>query len=153
MYRFIYVSFVFIFFFLMIRRPPRSTRTDTLFPYTTLFRSWPKPSDDNINNIADLEHAAVNGHGGFASANTPDEFSQALKKALQRASDRVGTGASLAANSTQLKTGAFAYQANYYTGDWKGDLKAIEVDPNNGMLALTPTWTADRNSTRLNSSH
>src|SRR3546814_7858052 len=35
------------FFFLMIRRPPRSTRTDTLFPYTTLVRSasssgmWP----------------------------------------------------------------------------------------------------------------
>src|SRR3546814_16293634 len=33
----VYVSF---FFFLMIRRPPRSTRTDTLFPYTTLFRSY-----------------------------------------------------------------------------------------------------------------
>src|SRR3546814_13378799 len=32
---FIYV----FFFFLMIRRPPRATRTDTLFPYTTLFRS------------------------------------------------------------------------------------------------------------------
>src|SRR3546814_4395341 len=31
-----YMIFV---FFLMIRRPPRSTRTDTLFPYTTLFRS------------------------------------------------------------------------------------------------------------------
>src|SRR3546814_2308094 len=30
------------FFFLMIRRPPRSTRTDTLFPYTTLFRSYPR---------------------------------------------------------------------------------------------------------------
>src|SRR3546814_2167549 len=29
----------YFFFFLMIRRPPRSTRTDTLFPYTTLFRS------------------------------------------------------------------------------------------------------------------
>src|SRR3546814_15769922 len=28
-----------MFFFLRIRRPPRSTRTDTLFPYTTLFRS------------------------------------------------------------------------------------------------------------------
>src|SRR3546814_20309115 len=27
----------------MIRRPPRSTRTDTLFPYTTLFRSIPVP--------------------------------------------------------------------------------------------------------------
>src|SRR3546814_1492414 len=30
---------MFAFFFLIIRRPPRSTRTDTLFPYTTLFRS------------------------------------------------------------------------------------------------------------------
>src|SRR3546814_15939261 len=30
---------VLYFFLLMIRRPPRSTRTDTLFPYTTLFRS------------------------------------------------------------------------------------------------------------------
>src|SRR3546814_5057788 len=31
-----------MFFFLLIRRPTRSTRTDTLFPYTTLFRSpWP----------------------------------------------------------------------------------------------------------------
>src|SRR3546814_11756688 len=28
-----------VFLFVMIRRPPRSTRTDTLFPYTTLFRS------------------------------------------------------------------------------------------------------------------
>src|SRR3546814_12413778 len=38
------VSFLYsLFFFLMIRRPPRSTRTDTLFPYTTLFRS---PIDD-----------------------------------------------------------------------------------------------------------
>src|SRR3546814_2960576 len=30
---------MYMLFFLMIRRPPRSTRTDTLFPYTTLFRS------------------------------------------------------------------------------------------------------------------
>src|SRR3546814_10699339 len=36
---FMCVSFFHVFFFLMIRRPPRSTRTDTLFPYTTLFRS------------------------------------------------------------------------------------------------------------------
>src|SRR3546814_8144888 len=36
-----YVSLLFLIFFLMIRRPPRSTRTDTLFPYTTLFRSTP----------------------------------------------------------------------------------------------------------------
>ncbi|HEY9513550.1 MAG TPA: PilC/PilY family type IV pilus protein [Rhodanobacter sp.] len=130
---------------------PTGTTVDNIFTWanagsgTPSDFSWPQPSSANngsINNIADLAHAAVNGHGGFASAKSPQEFSQALITALKRASDRVGTGASLAANSTQLKTGAFAYQANYYTGNWKGDLKAIKVDPNNGMLALTPTWTA-----------
>src|SRR3546814_15655109 len=35
----LHLEYVVYFFFLMIRRPPRSTRTDTLFPYTTLFRS------------------------------------------------------------------------------------------------------------------
>src|SRR3546814_5508527 len=38
-----------LFFFLMIRRPPRSTRTDTLFPYTTLFRSVPANIDPPMN--------------------------------------------------------------------------------------------------------
>src|SRR3546814_11048802 len=45
----IVVLYVFlIFFFLMIRRPPRSTRTDTLFPYTTLFRS---PADHEVAHL------------------------------------------------------------------------------------------------------
>src|SRR3546814_7367226 len=44
-----------MFFFLMIRRPPRSTRTDTLFPYTTLFRSFPEPS----RVARSLRHAAA----------------------------------------------------------------------------------------------
>src|SRR3546814_9338046 len=35
------------FFFLMIRRPPRSTRTDTLFPYTTLFLSVRRLTDQD----------------------------------------------------------------------------------------------------------
>src|SRR3546814_20901927 len=39
MYRNVLFWFATIVFFLMTRRPPRSTRTDTLFPYTTLFRS------------------------------------------------------------------------------------------------------------------
>src|SRR3546814_746650 len=40
----------------MIRRPPRSTRTDTLFPYTTLFRSWPELC---LIQVADRDHAAA----------------------------------------------------------------------------------------------
>src|SRR3546814_17133796 len=48
------------FFFLMIRRPPRSTRTDTLFPYTTLFRS-------------DVRRGRLHpGRAGMAGAAAPD---------------------------------------------------------------------------------
>src|SRR3546814_13273810 len=45
------IGFV-LFFFLMIRRPPRSTRTDTLFPYTTLFRSAVRAGiDEAVDDI------------------------------------------------------------------------------------------------------
>jgi len=103
---------------------------------------WPQPSADNLNNIADLAHAAVNGHGGFYSATSPEAFSNGLKDALKRASERVGTGASLAANSTQLQTGTVAYQANYYTAKWKGDLKALAIDSSTGAIATNPSWVA-----------
>src|SRR3546814_16717804 len=43
-----------MFFFLMIRRPPRSTRTDTLFPYTTLFRSLEQQQAVTFQDFAKL---------------------------------------------------------------------------------------------------
>src|SRR3546814_20880686 len=51
------LSIIFVFF-LMIRRPPRSTRTDTLFPYTTLFRSQ-GVAGDMIVLLAILLSAAI----------------------------------------------------------------------------------------------
>jgi type IV pilus assembly protein PilY1 len=126
---------------------PTGTTVDQIFNWarggTAISNfSWPTPSSDSINNIADLAHAAVNGHGGFYSATSPEAFTSALKDALKRATERVGTGASLAANSTQLKTGTVAYQANYYTAKWKGDLKALSINPNSGAIATNPDWTA-----------
>src|SRR3546814_21036801 len=61
-----------IFFFLMIRRPPRSTRTDTLFPYTTLFRSidW----GDGVQSLAADFKAAKK-----AARDTIDELVERLK--------------------------------------------------------------------------
>src|SRR3546814_14226355 len=60
--RFLFYTFLFLtsiysllFFFLMIRRPPRSTRTDTPFPYTTLFRSCRAPP----SQISDLGAAMM----------------------------------------------------------------------------------------------
>src|SRR3546814_18755657 len=45
--------------FLMIRRPPRSTRTDTLFPYTTLFRSPFVGVEPAVRDHAAVDHAAA----------------------------------------------------------------------------------------------
>src|SRR3546814_5895403 len=62
-------------FFLMSRRPPRSTRTDTLFPYTTLFRSHesamslyfkPGNTSENINNILAYFYQAAKGPARLA---------------------------------------------------------------------------------------
>src|SRR3546814_3818210 len=47
----------------MIRRPPRSTRTDTLFPYTTLFRSgWARIdlTEGNLYSISDTTRSYLN---------------------------------------------------------------------------------------------
>src|SRR3546814_3387592 len=55
----------------MIRRPPRSTRTDTLFPYTTLFRS-PAPASVQALALGDVARGAarlaLHGGGGLALA-------------------------------------------------------------------------------------
>src|SRR3546814_20880199 len=45
------VLYFYFLFFLMIRRPPRSTRTDTLFPYTTRFRSV---GDVAVREVAEI---------------------------------------------------------------------------------------------------
>src|SRR3546814_19037776 len=58
------------FFFLMIRRPPRSTRTDTLFPYTTLFRS---------GLLATLLSPEVYVHGRFAR---PDASAEVARQSV-----------------------------------------------------------------------
>src|SRR3546814_19707491 len=50
--------------FLMIRRPPRSTRTDTLFPYTTLFRSPACRFDPRLRAGGDRDTAAADRRDG-----------------------------------------------------------------------------------------
>src|SRR3546814_7441712 len=55
-----------LFFFLMIRRPTRSNRTDTLFPYTTLFRSEGRRSRSASCGGGRLYRAAANHRRRFA---------------------------------------------------------------------------------------
>lgn len=105
--------------------------------------SWPTPSSDSSNNIADLAHAGINGRGGFYPASNPEQFSSAIKSSLARVNERLGSGASLAANSTKLDTGTFSYQATYITEQWIGGLAAYKVDPDTKLIATIPTWQAE----------
>src|SRR3546814_19227830 len=76
------------FFFLRIRRPPRSTRTDTLFPYTTLFRSSPMPEPDSMNTVFDDAEVAPP-----ATATTPSTISAERRRGkfpLSSASPEIG---------------------------------------------------------------
>src|SRR3546814_9479206 len=70
----------------MIRRPPRSTRTDTLFPYTTLFRS------DDREQVGDGDHVA----GDRGAAQDPvdaDDEDDEHGEVGQRGERRVERGA------------------------------------------------------------
>src|SRR3546814_8193266 len=97
--------FVSFFFFLMIRRPPRSTRTDTLFPYTTLFRSLHR---ERVGNLAErgLDRAFIarecgvalrlgHGHPRAAAARIEDRRGRvaarrpAERPAVEQAAERV----------------------------------------------------------------
>src|SRR3546814_16707760 len=70
----------------MMRRPPRSTRTDTLFPYTTLFRS---------ENLC----VGCHGAGAVAGMKAPDlRESPILLKGSEKAFESVVRGGALLAN-------------------------------------------------------
>src|SRR3546814_368455 len=73
----------FMLFFLMIRRPPRSTRTDTLFPYTTLFRS-------RALDVGAAERQCVE---GIADAREQREAIGQFERALAIDREGVGLGA------------------------------------------------------------
>src|SRR3546814_2892915 len=77
-----------LFFFLMIRRPPRSTRTDTLFPYTTLFRSLitdvHRDKVSSYVDIAESDGASVVVDGrGFTVDGNEDGRSEEYTSELQ----------------------------------------------------------------------
>src|SRR3546814_13988048 len=65
---------LFAFFFLMIRRPPRSTRTDTLFPYTTLFRS-PAAAGEGLSRLCAM--------GGLSGPRRSEEHTSELQSLMR----------------------------------------------------------------------
>src|SRR3546814_1898939 len=141
-----------IIFFLMIRRPPISTRTDTLFPYTTLFRAcpagaWPQRGSDPTGRMA----AVAVERGGW-------HFSRSLLS--QKRAGRM--------DYTLVLIGVFAVfipalmlpgpdfvavvRSSMTHGTRAGLLTTLGVSLGLCLYA-TLSLLGDRKSTRLNSSH
>src|SRR3546814_8980145 len=108
----------------MIRRPPRSTRTDTLFPYTTLFRSGVRRSSISCFGCG----------GDRAFPQFP--FALSLSKGCSFFDD--------------VKERAVRRQAQHERQVWLGRLITHQAQH---FLAAALIIKEDRKSTRLNSSH
>src|SRR3546814_14086989 len=86
---------LFFFFFLMLPRPPRSTRTDTLFPYTTLFRS--------IGEIfAHLADRAAQSAAGDVVLRRDDRSEQVI---IERMTPFVGKAVAAAGEADHIRAG------------------------------------------------
>src|SRR3546814_1780951 len=77
-----------LYCFLVIRRPPRSTRTDTLFPYTTLFRShrrdrWPRPPFKRIAPFGRTLGDVVLAGQDFTIAGRSEEHTSELQSLMR----------------------------------------------------------------------
>lgn len=77
----------------------------------------------------------------FYAAAQADKMVESLTKAFKRISlEMVGSGGSFASNTTKLDTGAMTYQAQFYSGSWRGDITGYTVNPTTG--ALSYAWNA-----------
>src|SRR3546814_7872149 len=72
----------------MIRRPPKSTRTDTLFPYTTLFRSFHIGGAASRSALASAVETKSTGKVGFASTMRYVTNAKGERVAISRSGER-----------------------------------------------------------------
>src|SRR3546814_8820357 len=128
----------------MIRRPPRSTRTDTLFPYTTLFRSPGLAQGVQANATAIVQEA---------QQRADDILNERLEReaAIEVVDNLWQSGdESLALQIATLSAGSgtqFDSAKIWYFND---DVEGWTGNPINPSPTVVDGWIRDRKSTRLN---
>src|SRR3546814_15289000 len=119
----------------MIRRPPRSTRTDTLFPYTTLFRSVTR-SNTALSAWQNVDYGPVPRDSGVKTNVWVREGGQ-----LIRAGTVVGRGTETKLGDVRVFTRldnvlrriTAAPRGHYVEGDWHMD-EAVRFDVDTGQI-------------------
>ena len=108
-------------------------------------KSWGVPGDDKQENVDDLWHAAVNGHGQYFSARNPNQLVSSLGAALNAIDKQVGAASASATSSLEPVAGDnYLYAASYAT-DWTGDLEAQTVSvlaASLGQVSTQAQWSA-----------
>ena len=103
--------------------------------------AWPTPASDSLNNIADLAHAAVNGHGDFFNVNNPADLAAAFSKALADIGARNVPPAAAGVNASVLSVGAMAFLTGYSTGDWTSQFQGVTLKTDGTIDTIL--WKAD----------
>ena len=86
---------------------------------------WPKPVADSKTAIDDLWHAAVNGHGSYFSAKSPQLLRAGLNSILAEIGRSTGSGGNQAFdNDGGAKSNNYAYSTSFEAGIWIGHLRA-----------------------------
>src|SRR3546814_6997225 len=88
----------------MIRQPPRSTRTDTLFPYTTLFRSRQDPGDQHGKRDPDGRSQSLFAQGPAAESLHDVERAGTDRVAIEEACEVVGQGERSEEHTSELQS-------------------------------------------------
>src|SRR3546814_1553467 len=127
-----------LFVFLMIRRPPRSTRTDTLVPYTTLFRSPICLSASHFNDADDQL--------AFSGPMLLKQAPQSRLRLSPHSAEFAKVRSGFAGSSVVPCPGSADLRA---ATDHVGMLRCLKIT----RRAVEVLTMVDRKSTRLNSSH
>lgn len=105
--------------------------------------NWPQPGSDKQENIDDLWHAAVNGHGTYYSARNPNELYSGLTDALTAISASTGGAAAATTSNPNITTGDnFVFSSNYMTVEWTGELVSQNIDVTTGDILPAINWSA-----------
>jgi type IV pilus assembly protein PilY1 len=93
-------------------------------------KNWGTPSTaaNNLANIDDLWHAALNSRGLNLSAQNATEYANALRAIINDIDDRTGSEAGVAVSGRFLSVGSRKYVPEYRTGNWTGQLSAVTLD-------------------------
>jgi type IV pilus assembly protein PilY1 len=106
--------------------------------------NWPIPASNALENIDDLWHAAVNGHGAYFSATDPATLSVGLANALAGINARKGAAAAAATSTLNPVAGNnFTYVASYTTIKWQGNLEARGININTGVVSENAIWCVE----------